>query len=150
MVSHITRNSIVCSTICSGAHHWKYSSSASLTAVRGIHRWPLDSIHKGPVTRKVYWLSVVTDKYKCHLAAHMFDIVCCWNFLRFHWWIWWFPFFFVSFIFRNGFMSYDQICHHYFNGKINLNLIKIVTGSVKLCLLYNTKFSYFFYISVLF
>ena len=28
-------------------------SSASLAFVRGIHRWPVDSPHKGPVTRKM-------------------------------------------------------------------------------------------------
>ena len=32
----------------------KASSSASLAFVRGIHRSPLDSPHKGPVTRKIF------------------------------------------------------------------------------------------------
>ena len=32
----------------------KHQSSASLAFVRGIHRWPADSPHKGPVTRKKY------------------------------------------------------------------------------------------------
>ena len=31
----------------------KYQSSASLAFVRGIHRWPVNSPHKGPVTRKM-------------------------------------------------------------------------------------------------
>ena len=30
----------------------KYQNSASLAFVRGIHRWPVNSPHKGPVTRK--------------------------------------------------------------------------------------------------
>ena len=30
----------------------KHKSSASLAFVRGIHRWPVNSPHKGPVTRK--------------------------------------------------------------------------------------------------
>ena len=30
----------------------KHQSSASLTFVRGIHRWPVDSPYKGPATRK--------------------------------------------------------------------------------------------------
>ena len=32
----------------------KNQSSASLTFVRGIHRWPVTSPHKGPVTRKMF------------------------------------------------------------------------------------------------
>ena len=35
-------------------HRWKkHQSSASLAFVRGIHRWPVNSPHKGPVTRKM-------------------------------------------------------------------------------------------------
>ena len=32
----------------------KHQSSASLAFVRGIHRWPVNSPHKGPVTRKMF------------------------------------------------------------------------------------------------
>ena len=32
----------------------KHQSSASLAFVRGIHRWPVVSAHKGPVTRKMF------------------------------------------------------------------------------------------------
>ena len=46
--------SIVCSTFCSDADQRKLQSSASLACVRGIHRWPVDSPHKGPVTRKMF------------------------------------------------------------------------------------------------
>ena len=31
----------------------RFQSSASLAFVRGIHRWPVNSPHKGPVTRKM-------------------------------------------------------------------------------------------------
>ena len=54
MVSQIPVVSIVCSTVCSGADQRKYQSSTSLALVRGIHRWPMDSSHKGPVTRKMF------------------------------------------------------------------------------------------------
>ena len=54
MAFQITGVSIVCSTVCSGADQRKHQSSASLTFVRGIHRWPMDSSHKGPVTRKMF------------------------------------------------------------------------------------------------
>ena len=43
---------IVCLTFCWGADHRKYQSTASLAFMRGIHRWPVDSPHKGPVTQK--------------------------------------------------------------------------------------------------
>ena len=53
MASEITSFTIVYSTVYSGADQRKHQSSASLAFVRGIHRWPLISPHKGPVTRKV-------------------------------------------------------------------------------------------------
>ena len=53
MVSQITGVSTVCSTVCSVAGQRKSQSSASLAFMRGIHRWPVDSPHKGPVTRKM-------------------------------------------------------------------------------------------------
>ena len=43
---------IIYSTDYSGADQRKHQSSASLAFVRGIHRWPVNSPHKGPVTRK--------------------------------------------------------------------------------------------------
>ena len=47
MVSQITGVSFICSAVC--LDEIKHQSSASLAFVRGIHRWPLDSHHKGPV-----------------------------------------------------------------------------------------------------
>ena len=38
----------------SGAVQRKYQSSVSLASVREIHRWPVNSPHKGPVTRKIF------------------------------------------------------------------------------------------------
>ena len=38
----------------SGTAHRKHQSSASLAFVRGIHRWPVNSQHKWPVTRKMF------------------------------------------------------------------------------------------------
>ena len=52
--SQITGVSMVCSTVCSGADQRKYKSSASLAFVMGIHRWPVDCHHKGPVTNKIF------------------------------------------------------------------------------------------------
>ena len=53
MASRITCVSVVCSNVCSGAHQRKHQSSSSLAVVRGIHRWLVNSSHKGPVTRKM-------------------------------------------------------------------------------------------------
>ena len=52
--SKITSLTIVYSTVCSGADQWKHQSSASLAFVRGIHRGPVNSPHKWPVTRKMF------------------------------------------------------------------------------------------------
>ena len=54
MASKITDVSIVCSSGCSWADQRKHQSSASLAFVRGIQRWPMNSLHKGPVTRKMF------------------------------------------------------------------------------------------------
>ena len=54
MAPQITSFAIVCSTEYSGADQRKYQSSASLAFVRGIHRCPVNSPHKGPLTRKMF------------------------------------------------------------------------------------------------
>ena len=54
IASQITSLTIVYSTVYSDADQSKHQSSASLAFVRGIHRWPVNSPHKGPVTRKMF------------------------------------------------------------------------------------------------
>ena len=54
IASQITSVSIVYSTVCSGADQRKHQSSPSLASVRGIHQWPVNSPHEGPVTRKMF------------------------------------------------------------------------------------------------
>ena len=74
MASQITSLTIVYSSVYSGADQRKHQSSASLVFVRGIHRWPVNSPHKGPVTREtfsfddviMYWSQSVTC---CHPHA---------------------------------------------------------------------------------
>ena len=53
MASQITSLTIVYSTVYSDADQRKHQSSASLAFVRGIHRGPVNSPHKWPVTRKM-------------------------------------------------------------------------------------------------
>ena len=72
MATQIAGVSIVFSTVCSGADQRKHQSPASLAFVMRIHRWPMDSPHKGPVTRKVFtfddaimpapWGTLLTEK----------------------------------------------------------------------------------------
>ena len=54
MVSKITSLAIVYTIVYSGADQRKHQSSASLAFVRGIHRGPVNSPHKGPVTREMF------------------------------------------------------------------------------------------------
>ena len=56
MASEITSLTIVYSTVYSGADQRKHQSSASLAFVWGIHRAPVNSPHKWPVTRKMFHL----------------------------------------------------------------------------------------------
>ena len=54
MASQITSLTFVYSTVYSDADQRKHQSSASLAFVRGIHRGPVNSPHKWPVTRKMF------------------------------------------------------------------------------------------------
>ena len=54
MASQITSLTIVYSTVYTGSDQRKHRRSASLAFVRGIHRWPVNSPHKWPVTRKIF------------------------------------------------------------------------------------------------
>ena len=54
MTSQITSLTIVYSTVYLDADQRKHQSSASLAFVWGIHRGPVNSPHKWPVTRKTF------------------------------------------------------------------------------------------------
>ena len=64
IASQITSLTIVFSTAYSDADQRKHQSSASLAFVRGIHRGPVNSSHKCPVTRKVFPFDDVIMTYK--------------------------------------------------------------------------------------
>ena len=66
IASQITTLTIVYSTICSGADQRKHQSSASLAFVRGIHRGPVNSPHKWPVTRKKTF-HLMTSSWSCSI-----------------------------------------------------------------------------------
>ena len=54
IASQITSLTIVYPIIYSDADQRKHQNSASLAFVRGIHRGPVNSPHKWPVTRKMF------------------------------------------------------------------------------------------------
>ena len=78
MASQITSLRIVYSLVYSGANQSKHQSSASLAFMRGIHRWPVNSPHKGPVTRKMFQFD---DVIMCQRSS-IIDYALCgcsWN-----------------------------------------------------------------------
>ena len=54
IASQITSLTVIYSTVYSDADQRKHQSSESLAFVRGIHRLPVNSPHKWPVTRKMF------------------------------------------------------------------------------------------------
>ena len=80
MASQITSLTMVYSAVYSGADQRKHQSSASLAFVGGIHRWPLCSPHKGPVTRNMFpfddVIMSVRPGVKCPWRLN-FDMQCC-------------------------------------------------------------------------
>ena len=70
IASQITSLMIVYSTVYSDTDQRKHQSSASLAFVRGIHRGPVNSPHKCPVTRKCFHLMTSSWRY---LAMHELD-----------------------------------------------------------------------------
>ena len=68
IASQITSLTIVYSTVYSGADQRKHQSPASLAFVWGIHRRPVNSPHKWPVTRKMFPFVDVIMFFKKRLA----------------------------------------------------------------------------------
>ena len=62
MASQITSLPIVYFIVYSGGDQRTHQSSASLAFVRGIHRWPVNSLHKWLVTRELFPLADVIMK----------------------------------------------------------------------------------------
>ena len=89
MASQIVSLSIVYSTLYSGDQR-KHQSSASLAFVWGIHRWPVTSPNKGPVTRKkvsYWWRHHCNSGYQTLLIAISCAIKSLSQLLRGRWWL---------------------------------------------------------------
>ena len=71
IASQITSLTIVYSIVYSDADQRKHQSSAPLAFVRGIHRGPVNSPHKWPVTRKMFpFDDVIMKDYRHPQAIH--------------------------------------------------------------------------------
>ena len=75
MASQITSLTIVYSIVHSGTDQRKHQSSASLAIMRGIHRGPVNSPHKWPVTRKMVPFDDVI-MYMDHLPVEVRGRLC--------------------------------------------------------------------------
>ena len=71
--SQITSLTMVYSTFYSGADLRKHQSSAPLAFARGIHRRPVNSPHKWPVTQKMFPFDDVIMNGQTELSVHQ----CC-------------------------------------------------------------------------
>ena len=81
VASQITSLTVVCSIVYSGADQRKHESSASLAFVWGIHRGPVNSPHKWPVTRKMFPFDdviMVTGAVAVHTRRRDF-LICLWR-----------------------------------------------------------------------
>ena len=70
IASQITSLASVCSAVTWGAYQRKHQSSASLAFVRGIHRRPVNSPHKGPVAQKMFPFDAVI-MFQCNPILYL-------------------------------------------------------------------------------
>ena len=82
IASQITSLTSVYSAVYSDPDQRKHQSSASLAFVRGIHRGPVNSPHKWPVTRKMFPFDDVIMQWYDLVHAHIMTI--SWHKHAFH------------------------------------------------------------------
>ena len=131
MASQITSLAIVYSSVYPGADQRKHQSSASLAFVPGIHRWPVNSPHKGPVTLNMFPFDDVilawnentsmnrTRPHVCHLERHRdtkkdIDLFFC--IVQWYAWVYISPYISVNMLEKilNKAVDYsDPICHSF-------------------------------------
>ena len=78
MASQITSLTIVYSTVYSDADQRKHQSFPSLAFVRWIHRWPVNSSQKWPVTRKMFPFDdvIIQNGRSIYLSKGIFAWFC--------------------------------------------------------------------------
>ena len=93
LASQITSLTVVYSNVYSGADQSKHQSSASLAFVWGIHRGPVNSPHKWPVTRKMFpFDDVIMNTFFCMVLIALLNcaVIETWhlknNLCELFWW----------------------------------------------------------------
>ena len=88
IASQITSPTVVYSYVYSAVDPRKYQGSASLAFVQGIHRWPVNSLHKMPVIGKMFpFDDVIASQFMWWTIVHIGVIMawerfpCYWPFL---------------------------------------------------------------------
>ena len=88
IASQITSLMIVYSIVYSDADQRKHQSSASLAFVRGIHRGPVNSPHKWPVTRKMFpyviMFTLSSNIWLVHTSDITVSLSYAWNITVIH------------------------------------------------------------------
>ena len=86
VASQITSPTIVYSNVYSDADQRKHQSSASLAFVQGIHRRPVNSLHKGPVMRKMFpFDDVIMESAQGLLMAELHEVGDKTSVVEVHW-----------------------------------------------------------------
>ena len=78
VASQITSPTIVYATDYSGTDQRKHQSSASLAFVPGIHRWPVNSPHKGHWRGKCFHLMTSSWTHNCLSTKPLWLILWVW------------------------------------------------------------------------
>ena len=69
MASEITSLTIVYSTVFSGTDQRKHQSSVPLAFVRAIYQWPVNPLHKWPITQEMFPFDDVIIYHIYHATA---------------------------------------------------------------------------------
>ena len=69
MASQIISLTVVYTTVWPGADQRKHQSSVFLIFVRGIHRWTVNSPHKRPVTRRMFYHLMTSSWTRWYLVV---------------------------------------------------------------------------------
>ena len=124
----ITSLTIDYSTAYSGADQREHQSPASLAFLPGIHRWPVNSPHKGRVTRKMFPLDDVTmhvgrgtkSLWAPSAAAH----VCPMRVLRLAFKTWWLSILFDWLSMAN--LRHPHHPHHPLQNRVDLHYSDVI------------------------
>ena len=111
IASQITSLTIVYSIVYSDADQRKHESSVSLAFVRGIHRGPLNSRHKWPVTRKIFPFDDVI-MFPCILTT----VLCLYINSSY-----WYHVIMFNFILHNGLITVELIAWLHLHQLIDCN-----------------------------